>query len=78
MNKILDSASEFIFIINSQKKIVLWNKSAEKKSGYSRKNILNKSIKYVKLFEDISIIENFIENNDNSIRHGDTILITSM
>ena len=62
LNNILDGAYEIIFTINSEKKIVIWNKSAQKKTGYTQRNILKKSIKDLNLFENISEIDSHITN----------------
>jgi PAS domain S-box-containing protein len=65
IKKILDSASEIIFTINKNKKLTIWNKSAEKKIGYQSKNILNKKIKNIKIFENPKLIEDYIEDKIN-------------
>ncbi len=62
LNNILDGAYEIIFTINSEKKIVIWNKSAQKKTGYTKKNIFKKSIKDLNLFENKSEIDSHITN----------------
>lgn len=65
IQKILDSTSEIIFTINKNKQIVIWNKSAEEKTGYNSKNILNKKIRNIKLFENPYLIEKYIEDKIN-------------
>jgi PAS domain S-box-containing protein len=62
MKNILDNASEIIFTISPDKKISLWNRSAEKIIGYKTKKVVKKSIKNLNLFENIEDIEKFIEN----------------
>ena len=47
--------------ISPDRKISLWNKSAEKKTGYKLKNIINKSIKEINLFENIDEIEDYLK-----------------
>jgi PAS domain S-box-containing protein len=55
MQNIINSASEIIFTIDISNKIIIWNESAKKISGYNSYEIINKNIK------DIEIINNYLE-----------------
>lgn len=40
--KIIDSANEGIYVVDPQRKFILWNRSSEKISGYSKEDIIGK------------------------------------
>jgi PAS domain S-box-containing protein len=61
MKNVLNSTSEIIFTISPDKKIALWNKSAEEKIGYKQKKVINKSIFKTNIFENIDEIKNYID-----------------
>jgi PAS domain S-box-containing protein len=65
IQNIIDSASEIIFTINIHNKIKTWNKTAEKITGFKRKNIIGKKINQLKIFENYEEIELLMKNLKN-------------
>jgi PAS domain S-box-containing protein len=51
LENVINSASEIIMAVDQEHKIVLWNKAAEKFTGYKRKQVLNKKINDLEVFE---------------------------
>lgn len=72
LNDILENSKEIIFVINSQKKITLWNKSAERITGYKSKLLKNKNIEelnFIKNYTDLlDFIDNIKSNKNNKLR----------
>jgi len=46
IKKVLDKVPSGIFVVDKKKKIIFWNKSAEKITGYKKKEILGKNCLY--------------------------------
>lgn len=74
LQHIIDSASELVFTISVDYKIKTWNASIEKLSGYSRKEVLGKSIKHLQIFENV---EEILENI-NQVFHGRPFLLNEI
>lgn len=51
LENVINSASEIIMAVDEEHKIVLWNRAAEKLTGYTRKQVLNKKIDDLEVFE---------------------------
>jgi PAS domain S-box-containing protein len=62
LQNVIDSTSEIIITIDSNHKIKTWNKSAEKIIGYNKKDVINKNILEIDLFEYTDEIKNFMES----------------
>jgi PAS domain S-box-containing protein len=62
LQNIIDSTSEIIITINPNHEIKTWNKSAEKIIGYNKKDIINKDVRKIGLFEYKSEINNFMDS----------------
>jgi PAS domain S-box-containing protein len=60
LENIIDSASEFIFSIDQNKKITLWNERARLISGYSSSSIIGKNIFSLSLIQDIDSFEEML------------------
>jgi len=57
LKNIINSASEFIFAIDIDQQITLWNNTAKDVTGLSKKQIMNKSLDEVDIFVDQSIFQ---------------------
>ena len=62
LQNIIDNTSEIIITVDREFSINTWNKTAEKIIGYRRKDVKNKKIHKIDLFEFNSEIRNFVEN----------------
>jgi PAS domain S-box-containing protein len=63
LQKVIDSASEIIFTVDSNLRIKTWNKTAEKISGYRKKQIVKKSLKNLNIFDNSNDLINYINAN---------------
>jgi len=72
LDDILKNSKEIIFVVNNQKKITLWNKSAEHITEYPSKLMKNKNIKelnFIKNYKDfIESIDQLISNKNRKLR----------
>jgi PAS domain S-box-containing protein len=75
LQNIADSASELIFMIDHDNKLILWNKTAETLTGYKRNEILGKSLKKQPIFNQINDLLDFIYLEKKS-QFRETILKT--
>lgn len=57
LEEIIDNASELIISFNVHDKVYLWNNTAEQLTGFSRKQVIGKSIDELSLFETPSVIQ---------------------
>ena len=60
LQKVIDSASEIIFTIDSELKIRTWNKSAKVITGYKKSHVVGKSISKLTLFENQDELKDFM------------------
>ena len=71
LDNILKNSKEIIFVVNNQKKITLWNKSAERITEYTSKLIKNKKINelnFIKNYKDfIECIDQLISNKNRKL-----------
>jgi PAS domain S-box-containing protein len=65
LQKVIDSTSEIIFTIHTDLKIITWNKTAERITGYKKRQVVGKSIKQLDLFETSIEIQEYIKEIQN-------------
>lgn len=85
LENIIDSTSEFIFSLDANKKITLWNERAHQISGYTSKSIIGKNILSLPLMQDHDSFEEMLSTcrkNESKpfdmkiqTKHGDNRLI---
>ncbi len=76
LENIIDSASEIIFSFDSNNRVNSWNKTAELLTGYTEKDIMNRSIQSLPVFNDYSKLVDVIKNYNPGERFNDLVLIT--
>ncbi len=62
LENLLDSASEVILSIDEHGKVSTWNKTAERMTGFNKKEIINRRISKLKVFDDAMDSECMIKN----------------
>ena len=76
LQNIIDSASEIIFSFDSNNRANSWNKTAEQLTGYSEKEVMNRSVESLPVFNGYSKIVDLLKNNSNHLGYDDLVLLT--
>jgi PAS domain S-box-containing protein len=76
LENIIDSASEIIFSFDSNNRVNTWNKTAELLTGYKEKEVMNRSVDSLPVFNGYSKILDLIKNNSNHRGYDDLVLLT--
>jgi PAS domain S-box-containing protein len=76
LQNIIDSASEIIFSFNSNNRVNTWNKTAEIFTGYSKKDLMNRSVESLPVFNGNTKILDLLKNNGNHLGYDDLMLLT--
>ncbi|PNX49766.1 MAG: hypothetical protein BV457_00600 [Thermoplasmata archaeon M9B1D] len=78
LQNVIDSATEIIIAVDKNNRINTWNKSAEQMTGYKQKDVTNRSIHKLNLFDDSNIILDTIKTvyKEKRFGHQDLVLIT--
>jgi len=76
LENIIDSASEIIFSFDSNNRVNTWNKTAELLTGYEEKEVRNRSVENLSVFNGHSKILGLIKNNSNHQGYDDLVLLT--
>ncbi len=76
LENIIDSASEIIFSFDSNNRVNTWNKTTELLTGYTEKEVMNRSIENLSVFNGHSKILDIIKNNGTHQGHDDLVLLT--
>jgi PAS domain S-box-containing protein len=76
LENVIDSAWEVIFSLDSNHRMNTWNKTAEQLTGYTEKEVFNRSIKSLPVFNDHKQIVEIIKNNGTNIGYDDIVLLT--
>lgn len=78
LQNVIDSASEMIIAVDRNNRINTWNKSAEEITGYKQKDMVNRSIHKLNLFDDSDKVINTIKSvyKEKRFGHEDLVLIT--
>jgi len=61
LEEIIDNASELIISFDAHNNVYLWNKTAEQITGYSRNQVMGRSITTLPIFEDSSTIKESLD-----------------
>lgn len=78
LNNVINSASEFIFTIDENKKITMWNKTAEKITGKSASQMKGKTINQLSFIINNQVLHDHIKNLDKGYKPlEDEIIIKS-
>jgi len=75
LQNVIDSTSEFVFAVDNNLNISIWNKTAELISGYKRQEVIGKSIKSLKLFDNLDSIDLCLKYIFNNKKSANTELI---
>jgi PAS domain S-box-containing protein len=70
LKNVIDSATEFIVSVDRNNRITTWNKTAEELTGYKDKEILNRSINKLSLFDDTQQIQDIIKSVNQDMKLG--------
>ncbi len=76
LENIIDSASEIIFSFDSNNRVNTWNKTAELLTGYNEKEVMNRSVESLPVFNGYSKIVDILKNNGNHQGYDDLVLLT--
>jgi PAS domain S-box-containing protein len=76
LENVIDSAWEIIFSLDANNRVNTWNKTAEQLTGYTQKEVINRSIKSIPVFDDHTTILDIIKNNGTHIGYEDVVLLT--
>lgn len=66
LQKVIDSTQDIIFSIDSDNRILTWNKAAERITGYKVKSIRGKKIDDIDIFIEPTLLKKMVQN---SIQH---------
>ncbi len=70
LKNVIDSATEFIASVDRNNRITTWNKTAEELSGYKDKELLNRSVNKLSLFDDPQQIQDIIKSVYQDMKLG--------
>jgi PAS domain S-box-containing protein len=76
LENIIDSASEIIFSFDSNNRVNTWNKTAELLTGYNEKEVMNRSVESLPVFNGYSKMLDLLKNNNHHPGYNDLVLIT--
>jgi PAS domain S-box-containing protein len=76
LENIIDSASEIIFSFDSNNRVNTWNKTTELLTGYTEKEVFNRSVESLPVFNGHSKILGLLKNNGNHQGYDDLIVLT--
>ena len=62
LQNVIDAASEVIVAFDESNRVITWNKTAERITGYTQKQVAGKHIKKLKIFDDPQVIIDAIKN----------------
>jgi PAS domain S-box-containing protein len=78
LQNVIDSASEIIISVDKNNRVTTWNKSAEHITGYKHKDVVNRSIHKINLFDDSEKVLDTIKTvyKEKRFGHEDLVLLT--
>jgi PAS domain S-box-containing protein len=76
LENIINSASEIIFSFDANNRVNTWNKTAETLTGYKEKEIMNRTVESLPVFNGHSKIVDLLKNKDHRPGYNDLVLIT--
>ena len=76
LQHIINSASEIIISLDTNKRILMWNKAAEAITGYRQKEVIQKQIPLLNIVENLPELEEHIDHISNGNKVGfDTLIL---
>lgn len=75
LNNVINSTTEFIFTMDKDTKITMWNKTAETKIGTSSSNVIGKKVTQLSFIQNPQALVDHIKNISTGYSPGDTELI---
>jgi PAS domain S-box-containing protein len=76
LENIINSASEIIFSFDANNRINTWNKTAETLTGYKEKEIMNRTVESLPVFNGHSKMLDLLKNKGQHLGYNDLVLIT--
>ena len=78
LQNVIDSTSQLIIAVNNNNRITTWNTSAEIITGYKKKDVFNRTISKLDLFNDPCEVIDVIKNISKGLKSGlDNTVITT-
>ena len=74
LQNVIDAVSEVIVAFDESNRVITWNKTAERITGYTQKQVVGKHIKKLKMFDDPQVVIDAIKN----LRKGHKPLINDI
>jgi len=68
LDNVIDSASEFMLVVDMNYKVSTWNKTAERLTGYKKRKILRRSINSLDVFLNSKDLQDNIKNIQNGVK----------
>ncbi len=68
LDNVIDSASEFMLVIDTNYKVSTWNKTAERLTGYKKREVLRRSINSLDVFLNSKDLQDNIKNIQNGVK----------
>ena len=75
LKNVINSTTEFIFTMDQNNKVTMWNRSAESKIGYSSSKIIGKKITTLRFIKNPQALLDYIRNISSGYKPSDTELI---
>jgi PAS domain S-box-containing protein len=76
LENIINSASEIIFSFDANNRINTWNKTAETLTGYKEKEIMNRTVERLPVFNGHTKMLDLLKNKGQHPGYNDLVLIT--
>jgi PAS domain S-box-containing protein len=78
LQNVINCASEIIISFDKNNRVTTWNKTAELLTGYKQREIINRSVNKLSVFDNSQNVLDDIKNAYNKKKHGydDLVLIT--
>ena len=68
LDNVIDSASEFMLVVDMNYKVSTWNKTAERLTGYKKREVLRRSINSLDVFLNSKDLQDDIKNIQNGVK----------
>jgi len=68
LDNVIDSASEFMLVVDMNYKVSTWNKTAERLTGYKKREVLRRSINSLDVFLNSKNLQDDIKNIQNGVK----------
>ena len=68
LQNVIDGASEFMLVVDMNYKVSTWNKTAERLTGYKKREVLRRSINSLDVFLNSKDLQDDIKNIQNGVK----------